>query len=150
MENLDWIKEAVKQTNLADAMGYANAGLGDNAATFFDKFRRSGFMRRFERGDGRATTGCSGCELVLMMNNKLGNRYQAADFKEKCNFDTITAPTEFWIGHALGYLQGRSGLTFDEIFEHFPIDSWYRMYSLHEVSDEALWDKTLGKHLQIT
>ena len=141
---IDWFKVGIKQNNLADAMGFANVGFGDTASTFFDKFRRSGIMARFERGDGRATLGCSGCELVLMIYDRLGKHYQSADFKEKCNFDTITAPVEYWIGYALGYLQGRSGKSFDEIFEHFPIDSWYNMYSLHEVSDEALWDKTLG------
>jgi hypothetical protein len=147
-QNIDWVKVDIKQNNLADAMGFAYAGLGDDVSSFFDKFKRSGFMTRFERGDGRATTGCSGCELVLMVNNMLGEHYQSADFKDKCNFDTIIAPVEYWIGYALGYLQGRSGFTFDEIFKHFPIDSWYRMYSLHEVGDEALWDKTLGKYVQ--
>ena len=145
---IDWSKVDIKQNNLADAMGFARAGLGDDASSFFDKFQRSGFMGRFERGDGRATSGCSGDELVLMIYNRLGKRYQSADFKDTCNFSTITAPVEYWIGYALGYLQGRSGLTFNAIFNYFPLESWYKMYALHEVSDEALWDKTLGKYVK--
>ena len=135
----------IKQDNLADAMGFSRAGFDDNAAMFFDKFRRSGLMKRFERGDGRATLGCSGCELALIINNRLGGHYQSADFVDKCNFDSITASTEYWIGYALGYLQGRSGFQFRDIFESFPLDRWYDMYSMHEISDEALWDKTLGR-----
>ena len=144
-QSVDWFKVGNKQSNLADAMGFAHAGFGDNAASFFDKFHRSGFMTRFERGDGRVTTGCSGSELVLMIYDRLGEHYQSSDFDGKCNFDTITTPVEYWIGYALGYLQGRSGLPFSEIFKRYPIESWYNMYSLHEVSDEALWDKTFGK-----
>jgi ribA/ribD-fused uncharacterized protein len=136
----------IKQDNLADAMGFSYAGFGDDAVSFFDKFRRSGFMKRFERGDGRATLGCSGCELALMINNRLGGRYQSAGFDDKCDFNTITAPTEYWIGYALGYLQGRSGLSFSEIFDQFPLEGWYGMYNMHEISDEALWNKTLGRY----
>lgn len=146
MHRVDWHMVEIKQNNLADAMGFAYAGLGDNATLFFDKFQRSGYMKRFERGDGRATLGCSGCELALLVNNRLGKHYQPDDFIDKCNFTTITAPVEYWIGYALGYLQGRSGLMFNEIFSYFPLDVWYRMYSMHEVSDDALWDRTLGKY----
>ena len=144
--NVDWFKVSVKQNVLADAMGFAHAGLGDNAAAFFDKFQRSGYMTRFERGDGRATLGCSGSELVLMIHDRLGIHYQSADFANKCNYSTITAPVEYWIGNALGYLQGRSGLAFNEIWGYFPLEDWYKMYSLHEVSDETLWDKTIGRY----
>ena len=145
-KNVDWLEVNVKRSNLADAMGFSRAGLGDDAVVFFDKFKRSGFMARFERGDGRATLGCSGCELVLMIHDRLGIHYQSADFKEKCTFSTISAPIEYWIGYALGYIQGRSGMAFNEIFGYFPLESWYKMYSLHEVGDEALWDKTIGRY----
>jgi hypothetical protein len=141
---MDWFMVGVKQDNLAEAMGFAKSGMNADAVSFFDIFQRSGLMTRFERGDGRTTLGCSGAELALMAYNKLGNAYQAADFREKCNFDTVTAPVEYWIGYALGYLQGRSGFTFAEIFARFPLEDWYKMYALHEVCDEALWDKTLG------
>jgi len=43
--------------------------------------------------------------------------------------------------------QGRSGLTFKEIFKWFPLESWHNMYILHEVGDRTLWDKTLGQYL---
>lgn len=144
--DVDWAMVEIKQDNLSEAMGFAFAGFGDNAVSFFDKFQLSGLMKRFERGDGRTTLGCSGSELALMMYNRLDGHYQMADFNDKCNFDTITASVEYWIGYALGYLNGRSGLTFDDIFTHFPLENWYRMYSLHEVSDEALWERTLGKY----
>jgi hypothetical protein len=144
----DWFMVEIKQENLAEAMGFAKAGLGQDAAQFFDVFQNSGWMHRFERGDGRATLGCSGSELVLMAQNQMGKSYQAADFRDRCTFDTITAPVEYWIGHALGYLQGRSGMSFEEIFTHFPLGDWYKMYMLHEVSDEALWEKTLGKYAE--
>ena len=146
-QTADWELIGIKQENLAGAMGFAQAGFGEGAVSFFEKFRRSGWMSRFERGDGRATTGCSGSELALMMYSCLGISHQHSEFRDKCNFDTITASVEYWIGYALGYLQGRSEMPFSEIFKYYPIDNWYEMYLLHEVSDETLWDKTFGRHL---
>ena len=99
-QNVNWMMVEIKQDNLADAMGFSYAGFSDDAASFFDKFQRSGFMKRFERGDGRVTLGCSGSELALMINNQLGGHFQSADFKDRCNFNTTTAPVEFWIGYA--------------------------------------------------
>jgi hypothetical protein len=145
--NVDWFMVSVKQDNLAEAMGFANAGLGDNASSFFDKFQRSGWMSRFEQNDGRATLGCSGSELVLMAYDRIGQNHQPSEFENICNFNTVTSSVEYWIGYALGYLQGRSQLPFAEIFKHFPMDSWYNMYILHEVGDEVLWDKTLGRYI---
>jgi hypothetical protein len=145
-EHIDWFMVSVKQDNLAEAMGFANTGLGDDAISFFDKFRRSGWMSRFEKSEGRATLGCSGSELVLMSYDRLGQTHQPSEFNDECNFNSITTSVEYWIGYALGYLQGRSGLTFKSIFDHFPLESWYNMYILHEVSDETLWDKTLGRY----
>jgi len=145
---VDWFMVNVKQDNLASALGFAKAGLGDNAVSFFDKFKRSGWMIRFEKNDGRATMGCSGSELVLMVYNKLGSTHQPSEFDGKIKYGEIINPKEYWIGYALGYLQGRSGLSFDEIFSYFPLESWYKMYSLHEVGDEVLWDKTLGRYMR--
>jgi len=141
---IDWDLVGIKQDNLAGALGFAWAGFGEGAASFFEKFRRSGWMARFERNEGRATIGCSGTELALMIYDQSGRSCQRADFEDKCNFDTITSSVEYWIGYALGYLQGRSDTPFNQIFRRFPIGSWYNLYSLHEVSDETLWDKTLG------
>jgi hypothetical protein len=138
----------VKQENLSEAMGFSHLAFNDDAASFFEKFKTSGLRSAFEKGTGRATLGCSGTELALMVNARLGDVRQPSEFKDKYGYTAVINPVEYWIGYALGYLQGRSGLAFDAIFEQFPIDSWYRMYSLHEVSDEVLWDKTLGKYLQ--
>jgi len=41
---------------------------------------------------------------------------------------------------------GSPDTPFSQIFRRFPIESWYNLYSLHEVSDETLWDKTLGSN----
>ena len=147
MQEINWTLVDIKQNNLADAMGFAHVGFGDDAVCFFEKFKRSGYMTRFERGDGRVTSGCSGCELVLMIYDRLGRHLQSSDVMDQCSFDAVTAPIEYWIGYALGYLQGRSGLSFNRIFRHFPPANWYKMYSLHEVSDEALWNNTLGKYV---
>ena len=141
----DWELVAVKQDNLAGAMGFAYAGFADDAVAFFDKFHESGWMSRFERGDGRATMGCSGSELALMVYGKSGKPYQMAEFVDKCDFDTITTPVEYWIGYALGHIQGRSEMPFSEIFRHYPLEDWYKMDILHEVSDEVLWEKTMGR-----
>jgi ribA/ribD-fused uncharacterized protein len=145
---MDWNMISVKQNNLADAMGFIKAGLGEGAVQFFDKFQRSGWMSRFEKSEGRATLGCSGSELALMVYSRFGKIYQPAEFTNKCNFDTITANVEYWIGYALGYLQGRSDIEFNRIFQYYPLEGWYRMFSLHEVSDEALWQKTLGRYIE--
>ena len=147
-QTVDWNMVQVKQNNLADAMGFIRAGLDEDALSFFDKFQRSGWMPRFEQSEGRATIGCSGSELALMMYAQLGMVYQPADFADKCNFDSITASVEYWIGYALGYLQGRSDISFNSIFKRFPLEGWYKMYSLHEVSDEALWQKTMGRYVE--
>ena len=64
---IDWELVGIKQDTLAGAMGFAFAGFGESAAPFFEKFRRSGWMARFERSEGRATAGCSGSELALMI-----------------------------------------------------------------------------------
>ena len=146
-KNVDWYMVDVKQDNLSEAMGFSYAAFGDDATAFFEKFERSGFQNAFERGSGRATLGCSGAELALMINDRLGNTRQPSEFKDKLGYKTVVNPVEYWIGHALGYLQGRSGLTFAEIFKWFPLDNWQNMYILHEVGDSTLWDKTLGQHL---
>jgi hypothetical protein len=135
-----------KRDNLAEAMGFSNAMFGDTAMSFFDMFERSGWMERFERGDGRATLGCSGAELALNVRAQLGDVRQAAEFRDRCGYFVVTRPIEYWIGYALGYLQARSGFPFSALFEHFPLESWYGMYILHEVGDETLWDKTLGRY----
>ena len=63
----DWFMVDVKQENLSEAMGFSRAAFGDDAVTFFNKFKRSGLQTAFERGAGRATLGCSGSELALIM-----------------------------------------------------------------------------------
>ena len=143
----DWYMVDVKQENLSEAMGFSRAAFGDDAITFFDKFKQSGLQSLFEKNAGRITLGCSGSELALMINEKLGNARQPSEFKDKLGYNSIVDPIEYWIGYALGYLQGRSELTFTEIFNWFPLDSWQNMYILHEVGDKTLWDKTLGQHL---
>jgi len=143
----DWFMVDVKQDNLSEAMGFSRAAFGDDAAAFFDKFERSGLQSAFERGAGRATMGCSGSELALMINGRLGNVRQPSEFKNKLGYEAVVSPIEYWIGYALGYLQGRSELSFAEIFRWFPLDSWQSMYILHEVGDRTLWDKTLGRYL---
>ena len=137
-----------KKDVLSEAMGFSRVVFKDDAVAFFDKFRKSGFLSRFERGDGRVTLGCSGAELVLMINRESGDDRQAAEFRGKVNFFDIVQPIEHWIGHALGYLQGRSGWTFAQIFEKLPLENWYNMYILHEVGEETLWDKTLGRYIE--
>ena len=143
----DWFMVDVKQDNLSEAMGFSRAAFGDDAVAFFDKFNRSGLQNAFERGTGRATLGCSGSELALMINDRLGHVRQPSEFKDKLNYEAVVSPIEYWIGYALGYLQGRSELTFAEIFMWFPLDRWPSMYILHEVGDRTLWDKTLGQYL---
>ena len=143
----DWYMVDVKQDNLSEAMGFSRAAFGDDAIAFFDKFERSGLQSAFERSAGRTTLGCSGSELALMINDKLGNVRQPSEFKDKLRYEAVVSPIEFWIGYALGYLQGRSDLTFAEIFRWFPLVDWPGMYILHEVGDRTLWDKTLGKYL---
>jgi hypothetical protein len=82
-----------------------------------------------------------------MINDKLGDVRQSSEFRDKIGYNIVVSSIEYWIGYALGYLQGRSALTFDEIFKWFPLDSWPGMYILHEVGDRSLWDKTLGLYL---
>jgi len=150
MDNLtkaDWMMIETKRDVLSEAMGFSKVVFADTVITFFDKFKKSGFLPRFETGDGRVTLGCSGAELALMINSYLGDKRGAAEFRDKINIFDITAPAEHWIGHALGYLQGRSGWTFDEIFDKLPLDSWYGRYILHEAGDRVLWDKTLGQYI---
>jgi len=146
-KSADWYMVEVKQDNLSEAMGFSRAAFNDDAVVFFDKFKRSGLLSSFERGVGRTTLGCSGSELALMINDKLGNTRQPSEFKDDLGYKEVVSPIEYWIGYALGYLQGRSELTFAEIFEWFPLESWKSMYILHEVGDRALWDKTLGRYL---
>jgi len=144
---VDWYIVDTKQDNLSEAMGFSHVVFGDDASIFFDKFKASGLQSAFERNAGRTTLGCSGSELALMINDRLGNVRHPSEFRDKLGYDAVISPIEYWIGHALGYLQGRSNKTFDEIFKWFPIDNWHNMYILHEVGDRVLWDKTLGRYL---
>ena len=140
--NIDWFMVEVKQRNLAEAMGFAKIAFNDTAVPFFEKFASSGYLKAFEKSAGRVTLGCSGSELVLMIYNQ-----QAQEYRNKYNFFDIAYCKEHWIGHALGYLQGRSQLTFEQIFKRFPLETWYQRYILHEVSDQVLWDKTIGQNI---
>ena len=139
--NTDWFMVEIKQRNLSEAMGFTKTAFNDDAVAFFDKFTKSGYLKAFEKNSSRVTSGCSGSELVLMIYNQ-----QAFDYRNKYDFFDIAGTREHWIGYALGYLQGRSQLTFEQIFEKFPLESWYRKYILHEVSDQVLWDKTIGQY----
>ena len=146
--NVDLFMIDTKRDVLSMAMGFSNVAFNDNAVSFFDKFKKSGYQEAFEQGDGIVTFGCSGAELALMINSRLGQNHQAAEFRDKVDFFDVVRPMEHWIGHALGYLQGRSGWTFVQIFEKLPLENWYNMYILHEVGEQALWDKTLGRYAE--
>ena len=145
--DVDLFMTDTKRDVLSMAMGFSNVAFKDNAVSFFNKFEKSGYQEAFEHGDGIVTFGCSGAELALMINSRLGQNHQAAEFRDKIDFFDIVQPMEHWIGHALGYLQGRSGWTFAQIFEKLPLENWYNMYILHEVGEQTLWDKTLGQYV---
>jgi hypothetical protein len=143
----DWSVVSIKQDNLSEAMGLSKVIFGDDAASFFSKFHRSGFQHAFEKSSGIATFGCSGAELALNINARIGDTRQPSEFRNMIGYDDVVGPVEYWIGYALGYLQGRSELSFSDIFKWFPLDKWESMYILHEIGDRALWDRTLGQYL---
>jgi hypothetical protein len=62
--NIDWFMVDVNQKNLSEAMGFAKTAFNDDAASFFDKFTKSGYQKAFEKNSGRVTLGCSGSDLL--------------------------------------------------------------------------------------
>lgn len=137
-----------KQELMAEALGLNAALYNQSEVETFDILKSSGVLIGFEKNHGRFTVGAAGRDLILMAREKLGMSASLAEIEQLIEGKDITSPIEYWIGYALGYLQGRSDWTFEQIFEKFPLASWREMYILHEVGDEVLWDKTLGKFIK--
>ena len=145
---IDWIMVETKQENLAEALGLNRSAYGQNEHETFHLLRDSGLLSMFENSNGRVTSGAAGKDIILMARTKLGLVSSLAQLDVLLEGKDISDPIEYWIGYALGYLQGRSGWTFEQIFEKYPLERWRDMYILHEVGDETLWDKTIGKFVK--
>ena len=141
---MDWKLVYTKQDLMAEALGVNAVAYHQSEIETFDLLKKSGVLLGFEMNQGRYTFGAAGRDLILMARDKIGLHSSLNELEQLIDGKDITNPIEFWIGYALGYLQGRSGWKFEQIFEHFPLERWRSMYILHEVADEALWNKTIG------
>lgn len=146
---MDWKMVYTKQELMAEALGVNAALYNQSEIETFALLESSGVLLGFEKNQGRFTVGAAGRDLILMAKTRLGLPASLKEIEQLIEGKDITDPIEYWIGYALGYLQGRSGWTFKQIFEYFPLESWRDMYILHEVGDETLWDKTLGPYFKL-
>jgi hypothetical protein len=134
--------DAIMFSGMTDCLSIAveNAVLqwGDTVEEFFDKFLSSGLADSFSKQEPFVTTGCTGEELVAMVNEEVSGARQ-----EPKESDMATNYTHYyWIGYAIALFSAGTGLTIKEILSAIPVEEWKRLYSLcHEYGDELLFEK---------
>jgi hypothetical protein len=126
---------------LAVAVENAVIEWGDTLDSFFDKFLTSGLAASFSDQEPFVTTGCTGEELVAMVNERVSGSPQAVHVRPP----EPSAPTYseyYWVGYALALFVAESGNSIQNILSVIPPKEWLRMYpTYHEYGDELLFDK---------
>jgi len=123
---------------LAVAVENAITEWGDTLEGFFEKFIASGLADSFSNQEPFVTTGCTGEELVAMVNERFIGTPQTV----RAN-DSATSYSEYyWVGYALALFVAEKGSTVQRIVTAVPPEEWLRMYhTFHEYGDELLLDK---------
>ena len=116
------------QENLARMFDYAICQLGLEPQRMYDLFVESGYAKRIEHGDPRATVGMSGTELAWAVLDATGTPYE----RTKPTFPGALGPM-YWAGWALADYQWRTGFSFAEIRTFAPFDAIIDLYpTFHE------------------
>jgi hypothetical protein len=124
---------------LAVAVENAVTEWGDTLDSFMDKFLASGLADSFSNQEPFVTTGCTGEELVAMINERISGLPQAVRVSDS----SVPSYSEYyWVGYALALFVAESGKSVRKIVSAIPPNEWLRMYPTHhEYGDELLLDK---------
>jgi hypothetical protein len=123
---------------LAVAVENAVFEWGETAESFFDKFIKSKLADSFSKQEPFVTTGCTGEELVAMVNEEITNSpHEVRQSSKATGFSEY-----YWIGYALALFTAQSGILLEKILTALPLAEWLRMFHLyHEYGDELLLEK---------
>jgi len=99
-------------------------------------FLKSGYAKRFERGNPTVVGGMSGIELARKIIDKI--------YKEELEIEAaqpMDKTPEYWAGWALADYQWYSGYRFEDIFEKVKMSEIVNMYHpYHEMSIEHFYE----------
>jgi hypothetical protein len=123
---------------LAVAIENAVFEWGDTLESFFEKFIASGLADAFSNQEPFVTTGCTGEELVAMINERVTGSPQSLRLA-----DSVPSYSEYyWVGYALALLSAERGESVQKIVSVIPPKEWLRLYPTHhEYGDELLLEK---------
>ena len=123
---------------LAAAIENAVIEWGDTLESFFEKFITSGLADSFSDQEPFVTTGCTGEELVAMVNERVSGSPQTV----RLNSSASDFSEYYWIGYALALLSAEHGKSVSDILSAIPPKEWMRLYPTHhEYGDELLLEK---------
>jgi hypothetical protein len=120
---------------LAIAVENAVAEWGDTLEGFLEKFIASGLADSFSEQEPFVTTGCTGEELVAMVNERIDGSPQTVRLS-----NSVPSYSEYyWVGYALALLTAESGKSVRAILAAIPPREWLNLYHTHhEYGDELL------------
>jgi hypothetical protein len=122
------------------AIAAENAALewGDTLDSFFEKFIASGLADSFSSQEPFVTTGCTGEELVALVNERVSGAPQEV----RVNMSSKSYSEFYWVGYALALYIAERGDSLRQIIAVIPPSEWLRLYPTHhEYGDELLLEK---------
>lgn len=129
--------------SLALMFDYAVYDCGHNIDWMADLFLKSGYAKRFERGNPAVVGGMSGVELARKIIDKIYNKDLDVEAAQP-----IDKTPEYWAGWALADYQWYSGYRFSDIFEKVKMSDIVNMYHpYHEMSIEHFYE-AMDKRMQ--
>ena len=121
---------------LGDAFDYAVNACKVSLDEFYDAFTTSGFAQQFENGTHRIVLGLSGAELAQEIFDKIDGTVETPVLEAP-----IDKSPEYWTGWILAYMQWKTGIPFEEITEHLPVENLRALYPmLHEAPEDKAVD----------
>ena len=123
---------------LAVAVENAITEWGDTLDSFLEKFIASGLADSFSNQEPFVTTGCTGEELVAMVNERTSGLPQAV----RASDPVLSYSEYYWVGYALALFVAECGVSVRQTISAVPPSEWLRLYSTHhEYGDELLLEK---------
>ena len=111
---------------------------GDTLDSFFEKFIASGLADSFSNQEPFVTTGCTGEELVAMVNERISGLPQGV----RNGNSALSYSEYYWVGYALALLVTEHGVSIRQAISAIPPSEWLRLYPTHhEYGDELLLEK---------
>ena len=110
----------------------------DTLDSFFEKFLMSGLADSFSDQEPFVTTGCTGEELVAMVNERTSGFPQTV----RVGGSALSYSEYYWIGYALALFVAERGVSVRQAISMIPLSEWLRLYPTHhEYGDELLLEK---------